>query len=141
MTSMSEETPAQLSREDIYNAFLREAETATEQIVSVNEKLAQLHSCEAALRAAHAEYSDAHSAARTNPVASAKLDELRLPDPAALSVTVGGSRPSTGRKASRKSRPSSPKSSAPRTPPPASVSSGSESELQGVTGERVDGSV
>lgn len=114
-----------LSRDEIRDAFLREAEAATEQIVGVSEKLTHLRSCEDALRSAYADYTEAHRDAVSNPVVSAKLTELAIPAPGTLSVTIGGGAKATPpRKAARKARASAGKSTATAAASAASASAG-----------------
>ena len=134
---MTDSIPLPLSRDDIRNAFLREAEAATEQIVGVSEKLTHLRSCEDALRSAYADYTEAHRQAVSNPVVSAKLTELAIPSPGSLSVTIGaGAKATPARKPARKAR-----SSAGKTNAAATASAGGASGAQSAPGSESEAAV
>lgn len=134
---MTDSNPPALSRDDILNSFLREAEAATNQVIAVSEKLTAFRAAEEAVRNAYAEFSEQYREAVAIAAVATKLDELDMPDPSQLSVTIGGTpRSAAKRPAARKARPAGagkrPAANRPDAAAPAT---------SGVGAERADGAV
>lgn len=76
------------SRDAIRDAFLRDAEEATQQVVNVGELMTKFAAARDELLAVHKELSAAYEAASAVDYVAAKLSELGIVDPATLTVEL-----------------------------------------------------
>lgn len=95
------------SRDAIRDAFLRDAEEATQQVVNVGELTAKFAAARDELMAVHKELTAAYEAASAVEYVAAKLGELGIADPATLTVDLPGrSRPRRAKRSRSAAKPS-----------------------------------
>ncbi|OKH62892.1 hypothetical protein EB74_15145 [Mycobacterium sp. SWH-M5] len=105
MRRMTDVSIPTLTREEILESFIREAEDDTAQVLKVSTLLAEFHSLKEKLLGCYEELVQVHGSAIERPHVKAKLAELGLPEPSTLKVSLPvGQSKSRGAKRGRSAR-------------------------------------
>ncbi|ART74338.1 hypothetical protein BTO20_37585 (plasmid) [Mycobacterium dioxanotrophicus] len=98
ITAMTDVSVPPLSRDQIFESFMRAAEQDTNQILRVSNLLGEVQSLKGKLLEAYDELVEVHSEAVSRAHVKAKLIELDLPEPGSLNIEALREKPKAAKR-------------------------------------------